>query len=88
MDPYQVCSTLANIKSFFFPEYGHVVKDNEAYKNMSANNFLLRLPLIPGVGSEVYFFSFLKVVTLHNQINNTIHANFLPFDTPLTPVWG
>ena len=35
----------------------------------------------------------MKIVMLHNQSNkneayNTMHANVLPFYTPLTPVWG
>ena len=41
----------------------------EAYNNMLANIMLLHLPLTPGVGQTVNFFSFLKVVMLHNQIN-------------------
>ena len=41
---------------------------------------------------KVELFSFLKVVMLHNQINyneayDTMHANILPFYTPLAPVW-
>ena len=42
---------------------------------------------------KVNLFSFLKVVMLHNQINqneayNTMHASSLPYYTPLTLVWG
>ena len=54
---------------------------------MLANILLKNLPLTPGVGSKVKSFSFLKVVMLYNQIR-MIHANVLPFYTPLTLVWG
>ena len=70
-----------------FSEYGHVAfQIKAAYNNILANVLLLHLH------SKVDFFSFLKVVMLHNQINeneayDTMHANVLPFYTPLTSVW-
>ena len=80
MDLYQVYANYApgaklppppNIK-LTFSEYGHVayqIKGNEAYNNMKVNILPQHLPLTPGVGSKGYFFPFVKVVMLHNQIN-------------------
>ena len=83
-------------KKLTFSEYGHAayqIKGNVAYNNILTNIMLLHLPLTRGVGTKVNLFSFLKVVMLRNQIswneaNIIMHANVLPFYTPLAPVWG
>ena len=54
-----------------FSEYGHVayqIKGNEACNNMLANSLVLHLPLTPGMGQRVNFFSFLKEVMLYIKL--------------------